>query len=68
VHVFDPFTGQDRMFGALEGYHRPSDVYTPSFRKVALSPDGHAILYTRRLPAVSDLMLIDQFRSQERMW
>lgn len=62
VHVFDPITGQDRMFGRLEGYYRPGDAYMTSFRKVALSPDGRAILYTRRLPAVSDLMLIEHFR------
>ena len=62
VHVFDPITGQDRMFGTLEGYYQPRDSYMTSFRKITLSPDGHAILYTRRLAAVSDLMLIEHFR------
>ena len=62
VHVFDPATGQDRVFGMLDGYYRPGDAYMASFRKVAFSPDGHVILYTRRLPAVSDLVLIEQFR------
>jgi len=62
VHVFDPISYQDRTFGALEEYYRPGDAYMTSFRKVALSPDGHAILYTRRLPAVSDLMLMEHPR------
>jgi len=62
VHDFDPISYQDRTFGALEEYYRPGDAYMTSFRKVALSPDGHAILYTRRLPAVSDLMLMEHPR------
>ena len=62
VHVFDPVSGQDRVFGALEGYYRASDEFMTSFRKIALSPDGRVILYTRRLPAVSDLLLMEHFR------
>jgi hypothetical protein len=62
VQIFDPISSQGRTFGALEEYYRPGDAYQTSFRKVALSPDGHAILYIRRLPAVSDLMLMEHFR------
>ena len=62
IHLFDPATGIDRRLGLLEGYRRPRDVFTPSFRKMALSPDGLTILYTRRLPAVADLMVIENFR------
>jgi hypothetical protein len=62
VHLFDPATGVDRRLGLLEGYRRPRDVFTASFRKMALSPDGRSILYTRRLPAMADLMVIENFR------
>lgn len=62
VHQFDPATGIDRRLGLLEGYRRPRDVFTPSFRKMAVSRDGRTILYTRRLPAMADLMLIENLR------
>ena len=62
VHLFNPATGVDRPLGLLEAYRRPRDVFAPSFRKMALSADGSTILYTRRLPAVADLMVIENFR------
>jgi Tol biopolymer transport system component/DNA-binding winged helix-turn-helix (wHTH) protein len=62
VHQFDPATGIDRRLGVLDGYRRPRDVFTPSFRKMALSSDGRQILYTRRLPAMADLMVIENLR------
>jgi hypothetical protein len=62
MHLFDRATGDDRRVGLLESYRRPRDVFTASFRKMALSPDGRSILYTRRLPAVADLLVIENFR------
>ena len=62
VRLFDPGTGTDRAIGVLESYYRPFDYYTSSFRKLTVSPDGRTILYTRRRPALGDLMLIESPR------
>jgi len=62
LHLFDPSTTRDRLIGTLEGYYRPRDFYSPSFRKISLSRDRHALLYTHRRPATADLLSIDNFR------
>lgn len=62
VHLFDPGTCTDRAVAVLESYYRLFDYYVPSFRKQTVSSDGRAILYTRRRPALGDLMLIESAR------
>jgi len=62
IHVFDAATRADQALAHFEGYYRRRDFYTQSFRKIALLPDGQGILYSRRLPATGDLMLIENFR------
>ena len=57
VHIMDPSTGRDRLFGRLEGY---SPHYPPI--GLAVSPDKTTILYDRLVNFDFDLMLIENFR------
>jgi Tol biopolymer transport system component/DNA-binding winged helix-turn-helix (wHTH) protein len=62
LRLFDPATTRDRLIGTLEEYYRPRDFYAPSFRKISLSRDARALLYTHRRPATANLLWIDGFR------
>ncbi len=62
LHLFDTATGRDAVVGRLEGYYRPRDFYSISFRRISLSPQDGSVLYIRRFAATADLLLIDGFR------
>lgn len=64
IHVLDAATGKYRLHGHLEGYHS-SERHLWSvawFRKMAVSPDGQIVLYSRTVNQEADLMLIENFR------
>ncbi len=52
LHRVDPRTGEDRALGKLE-------MFT---HRLAVSPDGRTIVYTKAVSDGADLMLIENFR------
>jgi serine/threonine protein kinase len=53
LSLIDPVTGQGRLLGKVGGAVGGS---------ISVSPDGKAVLYTKRVNEGSDLMMIDNFR------
>jgi Tol biopolymer transport system component len=55
LHVLDPATGRDRVFGTLEHF-------ATTHESVSISPDGSFALYDRFASEGTNLMLIENFR------
>ena len=55
VHVLNPVTPEDRRRGRLEKFSE----FTGG---IAVSPDGHTILYTRAVSRGADFIVIQNFR------
>lgn len=58
LHAYNPSTRREVHLGRLKGYHRFGDLYRPTFRALAVSPDGETVLYNRRVSVSADLMVI----------
>jgi len=59
LYRLDPATGRSRLLGKLHGEYRGAPV---GVQGLAVSPDGRTILFTRLVPRISDLMMIENLR------
>jgi hypothetical protein len=64
VHLLNVVTGRDTVAWTLEGIgsRSPSRGLLKGERDFSVSPDGQTILYIRIVEAMSDLMLIENYR------